>query len=415
LSKFIKDNASKRCGYEKAWREWTEYREELHRSVRPDQFLGNLAPEERSVRLSQFIRHKWEAGTRGKALQVLMSNLKMVFLEALVDVTCFSSELVLRTSRAARHTAEEKLALDTKRRAQQPLPASMDIIWPIRDHFWTNESWLCKGLDRRAVWLAIAMGFDAGPRISNVTRKDGKRADHCIRAQQVHFLFRATDGKCQKVCVGNAFRAATAQLSIPECIIRCEYRFLTGKVDMPYAHHTIARRTTAESTLLDDLAVYFVNSGVQEEDELFTRYPGPAESHVNGGIYSRKSLTRKEYKAGLAWAAVNAGLPPGSLQSSSVRSGCAEIARATGATDEELRHGRWGSKSSVPERHYLSTLDELSFGTDGSGPGSSTGSFARVTDREAAEFNLDHVKCIALARGKMDYVPGDVPSLVGGK
>jgi hypothetical protein len=31
-----------------------------------------------------------------------------------------------------------------------------------------------EGMNRKAIWLAICLGFDSGPRIGNVTLKDGK-------------------------------------------------------------------------------------------------------------------------------------------------------------------------------------------------------------------------------------------------
>ena len=44
-------------------------------------------------------------------------------------------------------------------------------------------------MDKKAVWLAICLGFDSGLKIGNLTKKDGpKGADHCIRAGQLTFL-----------------------------------------------------------------------------------------------------------------------------------------------------------------------------------------------------------------------------------
>lgn len=417
LSAFISQHASNRGGYETAWRSWNDYLGLLRKPERPDPFLGQIPQEGKSIRLARFVQHLWDSGVRGDALNNRMTSLKMIFLEALVDVTCFSAPIVSRAKRAGRLNPEEKLEKEKRRVANQSLPTTMDMLWPIRDEFWSNESWLCEGMDRRAVWLAIAMSYDGGPRVSNVTMKDGGKTDHCIRAKEVTFVYTAQDGSTQKVSAGEPFRRDTADLSLPTCVSRCEYRFLTGKVNMPYAYHTIARRTSVESTLLDDLILYVLRSRVKGTDELFTRYPGPGESKALGnGNYSRKSLTRKEYRAGLTWAAEKAGLPPASLKPSGTRMGCAETLRATGASDKELRHGRWSENSKVPQRHYLSREVDLLFSKDGAGEEPSRGSFARVSSKQGIpEFNLRHVKSIAQSRGVVDNVPGEGLSLLGGK
>lgn len=155
LSEFIVTRATKsRAGYESSWRTWAAYRDGLHESVRPSLFLGELSHRARAVRLSCYVK-------------------------ALHD------HLVKRTRRAARPTPEEAAELDDCRRRNRSLPSSLDIIWPIREEIWCNESWLCPGMDRRAVWLAIALGFYSGCRLSNLAKGDKNRPDHVIRARDV--------------------------------------------------------------------------------------------------------------------------------------------------------------------------------------------------------------------------------------
>jgi hypothetical protein len=397
LSEFVVAKASKRVGYEAAWRSWVAYRESLPKPVRPDIFLRGLTKEAQVFRLGAYVMHLYQEGLRRDAVGARITKLKMVFLEALVDVEFFKADLVGRVKQATSMDPVEKAALEEKRLRMRSLPISMDIVWPVRDEYWVNQPWDCRGMDRRAVWLAIGLGFDSGARASNVTKQDGKSAvDHCIRAMDLSLTFHDGSGMSHRVKGGQDFRQAALDLSdLPQCVTKCEYHFRTGKVDMPEAWHTLARRSPQESLLLDDLVCYLVRSGVRAEDELFTRYPAPGKDL----LCTRKSLTRREYRAGLTWAEEKAGLPSGSLKPSGLRRGCAETARATGATEAELRHGRWALGSTVPEKHYLASEEELVPGAaDPSGLPASQGSFARASS-SVGSFNSSHVKAIATSRG----------------
>lgn len=400
LSEFLSSRA-KRVGYEPAWRSWAEYCQGVERHVRPSLFMKELTPQEKAIRLGKYVQSLYEdQGLRGDQIRIKMTNLKMVFLEALEDTLCFESSLVSRAKKAAGLSIQEREVRHEMRQEQQSLPVSMDIIWPIRDEYWAKSSWLCPGMDRRAIWLGIALGFDSGPRVSNVTRKDGQKTDHCIRAHDVS-IFLLIEGLVSSTKGGEPFRLAVCNLpDVHSCVSKIEYRFRTGKYAMPWSFHTLARRTPRESTLLDDLVSWLIYSRVQSNDELFTRYPGPGDM-VNKG---RRSLTRRDYQSGLTWAAEHAGLPSSSLKTSASRRGCAETVRASGGSHAEICHGRWTENSFIPFRHYLAKPEELLQPTGAEG---SLGSFARSTTKESSTFNLAHVKSIAMARGVLRCNPDE--------
>lgn len=408
LSSFITQGATEgRTGYETSWKRWVAYVGGLDESVRPNLFLGDLNPHAQAVRLSCYVKHLHDSGIREWTLERDISNLKMVFLEALVDVTSFSSSLLQRTRRAARPTAEEFAILQARRVAKQSLPTSLDVIWPLREEYWSGETWLCPGLDRRGVWVAIALGFDCGARVSNLAKCDRRRGDHTIKAKDVIVVYLANgDPRPRRAQGGEVLRRIAGELGdFPGCVLKVEYHFLTGKKNMPKDWHTLGRRTSEESSLLDDLILYLLRSRVRGTDPLFTRYPGPGDATT----FSRKVLTSRQVQGGLDWAAANAGLPLGSVKTSGVRRGCAETARASGATREELCHGRWSSSSNVPFRHYLSQAGER----DNTGREVSQGSMARGSSVEGVAFSVSDVKAIAVARGVMDCCGEDFPRVGG--
>ena len=44
-------------------------------------------------------------------------------------------------------------------------------------------------IDCKARWLAIALGFDSGPRVGQLTKREKNCEDHAIRAGQVTYVF----------------------------------------------------------------------------------------------------------------------------------------------------------------------------------------------------------------------------------
>jgi hypothetical protein len=70
-----------------------------------------------------------------------------------------------------------------------------------------------------------------------------RHALKCIRARHVTFFF-LVDGSIRSAMGGQPFRIAMAGCSnFPACVVKCEYRFMTGKIDMPEAFHTLGRRS----------------------------------------------------------------------------------------------------------------------------------------------------------------------------
>eukprot|EP01036_Dinobryon_divergens_P035236 gene35236-45630_t len=59
------------------------------------------------------------------------------------------------------------------------------MILGSREYYWNNLVWTAQELDRKAIWLGLAIGFDSGMRISNIVQPEKDREDHCIRAYQV--------------------------------------------------------------------------------------------------------------------------------------------------------------------------------------------------------------------------------------
>jgi hypothetical protein len=245
LSAFIADKASTRSGYDASWRLWLAYLAKVEgEGITLTPYLDGLPVLDKERRLGHFIQHLYDTKLRGQQIRGVMSNVKMVFLESLESADCFQGLIVKRVKQAAGLTEDEKTAKKAKCLLEQSLPCSMDIILSLRGPYWSDLTWLCPDMDRRMVYLAVSMGQDSGARISNLTHRDGyKKVDHCIRARHVIFFF-LVDGSIRSAMGGQPFRIAMAGCSdFPACVVKCEYRFMTGKIDMPEAFHTLGRRS----------------------------------------------------------------------------------------------------------------------------------------------------------------------------
>jgi hypothetical protein len=121
---------------------------------------------------------------------------------------------------------EKKVAAEllTLRRG---LPMSMGMVWLLRDQYWRSSKWDCEGMDRMITWLGVALGFDSGPRVCNLTlarkpRKGTKNPrvlpDHCIRAKHVCFTV-LVNGVELEAIGGEPFRELVGPLAdFPACV-----------------------------------------------------------------------------------------------------------------------------------------------------------------------------------------------------
>lgn len=97
--------------------------------------------------------------------------------------------------------------------------------------------------------------------------------------------------------------------------------------------------------VLNDLLLWFMNSQVQEDDELLTRYSSSG---------SRKVVIRKDVRTAIKLAVSGAGLPAKNFSTKSLRSGFGTHVAANGMGAAEMKaRGGWVQKSSVPENHYV--------------------------------------------------------------
>ena len=192
--------------------------------------------------------------------------------------------------------------------------------------YWADRQWTSMDdINAKGSWLAVALGFDLGARIGNVTRAAGpSQQDHSIRGIDVSFEVAGVTGQIVEVKGGEALRCVitTGHLDYTTAVKGALLTLVSSKtsrsVKTQMVPMHISRRSVAENQLLNDLLEWLLNSGTLDEDELLTRYH---EGH-------RRTTTRKDANTALNAATSPLGLNPDKYFSKSLREGLATAERA---------------------------------------------------------------------------------------
>ena len=307
-----------------------------------DYFIAELGLEQKEAVVLHFIRSLHDSGARGRTVTSKVTSVRQWFLFHGKDITAFDSQLVQQGRQASRPNNEEKKVAARSKEKTALLPMALSGILRLRELYY-SEGLDAESLVRRGVYLAAAVCFDTGCRISNVTHKANSKAnDHCLRGNEV--VLRCGQVKLR---AGSAFRTFYhVQALTPQSISSLEITFLTQKncyksgVSVYQAPIVIERRSNDESQLLDDLVKWVVDSGITEEDEFFGRWWGK----------SMRCLLRKDVTHAMKELAHDLGVPEVQLSTHSFRKG---FATSTYTKEGAKQRGGWSETSSSMEDHYV--------------------------------------------------------------
>lgn len=162
-------------------------------------------------------------------------------------------------------------------------------------------------------------------------------------------------------------------------ILSCDLYFLSsktsGKVTSVVRHSKhLARRSTIENTVLNDLIQWMLHSGVKCDDELLSRYSSAGR---------KKTVIRKDVRTAIKAKVIEMGLPLENFSNKSLRSGFSSHVIANGMGEYEMIiGGGWTENSEVPKHHYTHQMRDrgaLALAT------SETGAQYRFCDRSLAK------------------------------
>eukprot|EP01036_Dinobryon_divergens_P038494 gene38494-50550_t len=319
-----------------------------------DVFMRNLSLVERERRIVMYMGVLYEEELRTEQISRMVSMVRSAFSFSGEDVTAFDGVMVRQARRGGRRSSNEVRSLAEKCQEVEKYPFNLEMVIGGRVLFWQCGLWNAKALDKKAVWLGIALSFDSGLRVSNITAAEKDREDHCIRAGQVIFTVKSSDGSVHNVKGGADFRkmlqgVKDGDMSVQSAVMK----YSSNKTSVSCGNSVkdpkyLGRRTPAESNLLNDLIAWMKHSGVNEDDGLLTRYAG--------ALNSRRCLWCRDMNEGVKAIAVSFGLDPAHFSTRSLRSGFSTTAIASGLTEQERNsRGGWAPGSTVPDTNYTFT------------------------------------------------------------
>ena len=342
--------------YKKHHAVFNNFRETLQESDDPGEFFEYCQNDiQRTQEVVLFIKYLYSVrGYRGSSITATLCGLGYCLELLGVDSKFLHTKSSRRAIRACGRSPDEVREHHAQRIHRDKDPATGTILQHVRSLYWEGRGWDTKAdMDARGSWLAVALGFDSGSRIGNVTRKDGKDgADHCIRTTDVAIELERYPGD-RLILKGSRLlklEIASGSLDPKKVVTRAWLTLISSKTSKTSKNQLepklLERRTQAESQLLDDLIEWMMKSGTLDDDELLTRYHGEL----------RRSTTRKDATTALKAGAESAGKDPQKYSSKSLRGGLATLARQTNMPDDELNtRGGWAIGSKVPRQFYTSS------------------------------------------------------------
>ena len=306
--------------------------------------------EDRVARVMHFAT--WLFGVKnmvGKPLTTALGALKTTMEAKGLNVIWWKDDRICRARKAARPTTVEAKTIRDGATRMLTLPMTGSMVLDCRVDLWVEGDWSAEGLDKKARWLVIALGFDSGSRIGQLTLAEKGGEDHTLRARDVTFVMKdgsawVGDSSFRDILMEQG-KAGVQLVDIEKVTGKTSKGRNTSTVNVD----TIMRRTPAESQVVDDLCDWVMWSGVKQNDPFFTRY-----DPLSG---SRKVVTRKEVTQEIKGCARRRGMPEGLFCTRSLRKGYATHSKAVGVAREDmLARGAWSDRSTVPETHYISSI-----------------------------------------------------------
>ena len=356
-------------GYLGHWRKWVNFRETVHASRRPGEFLED-APDDgvRAKWIVLFIAYLRDVrNVKGfDAMSQVLSGVRFFWKKKGVDSGFFEDPIVTQAKKGARLTTDEIRESALVKEGDRFLPVFTEMVMQMRKQLWEQSGLDRIGLDMKGTYLAAALSFDTGLRPGNVRARDGPDAeDHCLRARDFRFRVRTASGGEIKLAGGEQLRDFLRQAgSSVKQVLAVDIVVLTGKnqnrSSFSQEAKVIGRGNVYEELLLEDLCEWILISGVRSEDEVFTRYCRGVGSRSDKEY--RRVVTAKDLRSAVKDACLEFGFDPKNFAPKSLRKGFATHMTACGVSREDMvARAGWSLRSRVPEGHYIRSFARGAF------------------------------------------------------
>ena len=336
------------------WSQWL-----LHVHGSDDKYLRGVAdPATKADLVALFYVHAYEhGGMRGVAHANMCAGVRRCF-EAELEDTGFLDLVAPRTIRAStqRTTAEARAyAKAGTQRAKLPLPGEAeDALRALYHEGRSGDSWA--GRHALTTYVAYRWGESHGLRASNIVAPGRGEEDHCLRAEDVVFKVKASDGFPAVLVPAHALPPDTPADGVVG-VTSHVWTHKRGAMDPAKRAKPTNRSTSAERSELVDLVLQHslrMGPHLQASDPFFTTY----RQNPGGARVFRRVLRRKDLSDAVKAAATKVGLPPRLFSSSSLRKthACKAGLLGPAALAEAAHRAGWATdaagQSRTVARHY---------------------------------------------------------------
>jgi hypothetical protein len=299
-------------------------------------------------------------GKRGSQITSQVVSVRQLYLMEGIDISFLTGSKISQAIKSCRYTNEE-IRMELKKKIyQQRLPFTLDMVVKAREILWEDMSWEREAANKKAVYLCIALAYDTGRRISNFTHATKNGEDHCIKINEVHFVFQP-DGVT--IPGGPLFRDYVAKTKdswdadamvhwkqVSSILLyfftqkeRCKFTITACKPIV------VSRENNGQDQLVTDICQWCVHSLNNGDEELLTR-------NINGKQKMKRLIPAPVSKA-IKNIAQAFDIDPKRISTNSLRSAYATV---SGIVEENNKKANeragWSKNSRVPRNHYAKTV-----------------------------------------------------------
>jgi hypothetical protein len=336
--------------YERSWKVWVEFIQTKFEGLM-DPLLNSCLPDQKPHVIVSFMSMLYEKGMRGTKISKYVLGIKQSMILRAQPVDAFDSVIVRQAVKSGRYTNTEIKATVATLMDNHQLPFTLDMLDILESTHWTcgQNKWINHECDKKAIYLAVAIAFDTGRRISNLTHPEKGREDHCIQWSNVHLSL---------IPCGRILNAGP---EFKQYFNRSQYSL--SNVDSVRLHFTtqkqshiqsivsvqpiiINRLCSRSSSLVDKIIQWSLVNTNDEREEFLTRYIGG----------KARKLTRRDVVDAMKDVARSCNIDPTRISSHSIRRGYAtDLALNDCTNGSSLIRAGWVGHSQVPTLNYAVT------------------------------------------------------------
>jgi hypothetical protein len=358
LSKSIKIGTMVR--YKHQCKKWEKYQSEELKELKITFY--ELSIENQTNMFISYLSYLYnEKRNRGRQIISQITSIRQVYLMEGRSVEFLTGPKIAQAIKSCRYSTKEIHIELEKKIYQQRLPFTLDMVIRARQLLWTNRGDR-QAFDNKAVYLCIAFAYDTGRRISNFTHANTISEDHCLKTNQVHFVF---EPEGITIPGGPSFRDYVQQNShLWNQDTKIHWKqvssillyFFSQKEHAKFVITackplSLSRNTPGQSQLITDLCQWSISSLNDGEEEYLTR-------HVSL-VPRKKRLIRAPVAKTIKNIASEFGLDPKRISTSSLRSAYATVSeRVNNNSIETHQRAGWSKSSNVPKKHYIKSIQD---------------------------------------------------------